>query len=67
MLKKQKNSLTKFSVPGYVHVRTVHDISEYKLKSNGLSVLYKYIPDTGVITTNITYQVGAKDEIGGEP
>jgi len=66
MLKKQKNSLTKFSVLGYVHVRTVHDISEYKLKSNGLSVLYKYIPDTGVITTNITYQVGAKDEIAGE-
>ncbi|MCB9810900.1 MAG: insulinase family protein [Candidatus Nomurabacteria bacterium] len=50
----------------FKHVRTVKDISEYKLKSNGLTVLYKHIPDTGVVTTNITYLVGARDENIGE-
>lgn len=66
MSKSQKSSQTKGVVPGYIHVRTIKDISEYRLKSNGLTVLYKHIPDTGVVTTNITYRVGAKDEITGE-
>ncbi len=66
MSKSQKNNRTKATTPGYVHIRTVHDISEYRLKKNGLTVLYKHIPDTGVVTTNITYRVGAKDEVTGE-
>ncbi len=66
MSKNQKSSRNKHAVTGYAHVRTVQDISEYRLKSNGLTVLYKHIPDTGVVTTNITYRVGAKDEITGE-
>jgi len=47
-------------------IKTVRDISEYQLKANGLRVLYKHIPDTGVVTTNITYLVGAGDERNGE-
>jgi len=47
-------------------IKTVGDISEYQLKSNGLRVLYKYIPETGVVTTNITYLVGASNEQNGE-
>lgn len=47
-------------------IQTVGDISEYQLKSNGLRVLHKHIPDTGVITTNITYLVGSRDEQAGE-
>ena len=50
----------------FKHIKTISDISEYELKSNGLKVLYKRIPDTGVITTNITYLVGARDEAVGE-
>ena len=50
----------------FKHLKTVADIEEYELVSNGLKVLYKYIPDTKVVTTNITYLVGARDEAPGE-
>jgi zinc protease len=50
----------------FKHVKTVADISEYTLVDNGLTVLYKQIPDTGVITTNITYLAGSRDEQPGE-
>lgn len=50
----------------FKHIKTVQDISEYELKSNGLKVLYKQVEGTGVITTNITYLVGARDEAVGE-
>ena len=50
----------------FKHLKTVKDISEFELKKNGLKVLYKHIPKTGVITTNITYLVGARDEQNGE-
>jgi zinc protease len=53
-------------VPGYTHIITTHGISEYKLKVNGLRVLYVHRPDTGVVTTNITYLVGSRDETRGE-
>ena len=64
MLKPQKtaNTLSK----KFKHIATVEDIEEYKLASNNLRVLYKYIPDTNVVTTNITYLVGARDEAPGE-
>ncbi len=64
MSKKQKkiNTPSKY----FSHVKTVADVSEYKLVSNGLRVLYKHIPGTGVVTTNITYLVGARDEQPGE-
>lgn len=53
------------SVAGVTFVRTMAGISEYRLK-NGLTILYVPIPDTGVVTTNITYVVGSKDEARGE-
>lgn len=53
-------------VPGFTFVKTASEISEYVLKSNGLRVLYLNRPDTGVVTTNITYLVGARDEARGE-
>ena len=56
-----KNLNNKFN-----HLKTVKDITEFELKKNGLKVLYKHIPDTGVVTTNITYLVGARDEARGE-
>ena len=50
----------------FKHIKTIGEISEYELKSNGLKVLYKNVPNTGVVTTNITYLVGAIDEAVGE-
>jgi zinc protease len=63
MLKKEPKMS---NIPGYTHVKKSADISEYTMKSNGMTVLYKNIPDTGVVTTNITYNVGARDENKGE-
>lgn len=54
------------SFPGYTYVQTSGDVHEYILKANGLRVLYHHRPDTGVVTTNITYLVGARDEARGE-
>ena len=53
-------------MPGFTFVKTAAGISEYVLQSNGLRVLYFNRPGTGVITTNITYLVGARDEARGE-
>ncbi len=50
----------------YKYIKTIEDISEYELRSNGLRVLYKQVEGTGVVTTNITYLVGARDEAVGE-
>jgi zinc protease len=59
---KKANTLSR----DFKEVAKVGDITEYVLKSNGLRVLHKYIPDTGVVTTNLTYLVGARDEETGE-
>lgn len=67
MSKKQLAATNKKSpVPGFSHVITASGVTEYVLKSNGLRVLYHHRPQTGVITTNITYLVGARDEARGE-
>lgn len=57
-----KNTLSK----DFKFIQTVGDISEFELKSNGLRVLYKAIVGTEVVTTNITYLVGSRDEQAGE-
>lgn len=62
---KTKNNHPKH-IPGFTHIKTVSGIDEYVLKSNGLRVLYHYRPDTEVVTTNITYLVGASDETLGK-
>lgn len=54
------------SIPGYTYVKTVAGVEEHILKSNGLRVLYHNRPDTGVVTSNITYLAGAVDETLGE-
>lgn len=47
-------------------IRKVEDFSEYFLKSNGLRVIYKHIPNTEVVTSDIVYLVGSRDESYGE-
>jgi zinc protease len=60
-LKKHENDSKK----DFTLVKQHEDIKEYRLK-NGLTVLYKEIKGTGVVTTNITYNVGARNENIGE-
>ncbi len=62
----KKTTKHKSIVPGFTHVKTAAGISEYVLKTNGLRVLYLNRPDTCVVTTNITYFVGARDEARGQ-
>ena len=59
--KKHKND----SKRDYKHIQTIKDIAEFRLQ-NGLRVLHKEHKGTGVITTNITYKVGARNEKRGE-
>ena len=59
---KAKN---KTSVTGYTFIKSAGGVDEYQLKSNGLRVLYHNRPETGVVTTNVTYLVGARDEERG--
>lgn len=54
------------TIAGYTYIQTVAGVEEYELNSNKLRVLFLERPDTGVITTNITYMVGARDEARGE-
>ena len=67
-MKKTSHSKTtaRATVPGFKHVKTAAGISEFILKRNGLRVLHLERKDTGVITTNITYLVGSRDEARGE-
>jgi zinc protease len=60
--KKQTNH---FNYPGYTFIKQAVGIEEYQLRINGLRVLFHNRPDTGVVTTNITYFVGARDEERG--
>ncbi len=66
MSKKPSTALNNPIVPGFRHTQTAADIHEYVLTKNGLRVLYYARPGTSVITTNILYFVGAKDEMPGE-
>lgn len=53
------------SIPGY-RLRTVAgDFAEYELKANGLRVIHRELPGTGVISTNLTYRVGSRHEARG--
>lgn len=60
------NKVSKTNVAGFRYVQTIAGIEEYELKSNHLRVLYLKRSDTGIVTTNITYKVGARDEKIGE-
>lgn len=62
-MSKKPSTASTNTVAGFSFVQTVADIKEFVLKSNGLRVLYQQRSDTGIITTNITYLVGARDEM----
>lgn len=60
--KPSKKSFKKY----FSFVKEVESIKEYTLKSNGLRILLFQISGTGVITSNLVYRVGSRDEMPGE-
>jgi len=58
-------ALAAASVPGFTPVRTLGGIEEYRLDANGLTVLV--VPDHSapVVTFQVTYRVGSRNEVTG--
>ena len=56
---------TPLPVDGYAFVKTVGDISEYQLTSNGLQVLLLPEHSAPVLTFMVTYRVGSRNEVTG--
>lgn len=52
-------------VAGFTHVKTVGDISEYRLDSNGLQVLLMPDHSSPTLTFMVTYRVGSRNEVTG--
>ncbi len=50
---------------GFAHVKTVGEISEYRLESNNLQVLLKPEHSTPTVTFMVTYRVGSRNEVTG--
>jgi zinc protease len=52
-------------VAGFSHIQSLSGIDEYRLDSNGLTVLL--VPDHSapVVTFQVTYQVGSRNEVTG--
>src|SRR5271165_6348611 len=53
------------SVAGYTFVRSLGGIDEYRLDSNGLSVLLAADHSAPVVTFQVTYRVGSRNEVTG--
>lgn len=52
-------------VEGFSYVKTVGDISEYTLDSNGLTVLVMPDHSSPTLTFMVTYRVGSRNEVTG--
>jgi zinc protease len=52
-------------VDGFTFVKTVREISEYTLDSNGLTVLLQPEHSSPTLTFMVTYRVGSRDEVTG--
>jgi zinc protease len=53
------------AVAGYTYVRSLGGIDEYHLDSNGLDVLLKPEHSAPVVSFNVTYHVGSRNEVTG--
>ncbi|RYD31408.1 MAG: insulinase family protein, partial [Verrucomicrobiaceae bacterium] len=51
--------------PGFTKVRTVEEITEYRLESNGLTVLLLPEHSAPAVTFMVTYRIGSRDESYG--
>ena len=52
-------------VAGFSYIKSLDGIDEYKLDSNGLSVLLKPDHSAPVVTFQVTYRVGSRNEVTG--
>jgi zinc protease len=50
---------------GFTHVKSLGGIEEYRLDSNGLTVLLVQDHSAPVVTFQVTYQVGSRNEVTG--
>jgi zinc protease len=53
------------TVPGYTFIRSLGGIEEYQLDGNGLSVLIAADHSAPVVTFQVTYRVGSRNEVTG--
>jgi zinc protease len=53
------------AVPGFSFVKSLSGIDEYRLDGNGLSVLLVADHSAPVVTFQVTYQVGSRNEVTG--
>ena len=66
LINMKKKTTSSKNVPGFTFIKKIKGISQYTLNANGMTILHNEISDTEVLTTNITYKVGARDEVAGE-
>jgi zinc protease len=52
-------------VAGFSYVKSLGGIDEYRLDSNGLQVLLKQDSSAPVVTMNVIYRVGSRNEVTG--
>ncbi len=52
-------------IPGYTFIKSLGGIEEYRLDSNGLSVLIAPDHSAPVVTFEVTYRVGSRNEVTG--
>jgi len=50
---------------GFKHIQSLGGIDEYRLESNGLQVLLKPEHSVPVVTLNVTFRVGSRNEVTG--
>lgn len=50
---------------GFKHIQSLGGIDEYRLESNGLQVLLKPDHSVPVVTLNVTFRVGSRNEVTG--
>ena len=53
------------AVPGYTYVKSLGGIDEYRLETNGLTVLIMQDHSAPVVTFQVTYRVGSRNEVTG--
>ncbi len=53
------------AVPGYSYVKSLAGIDEYRLDGNGLTVLLLRDHSAPVVTFQVTYEVGSRNEVTG--
>ena len=56
---------TPVEAPGFSYVKSLGGIDEYRLDSNGLQVLLMPDHSAPVVTFNVTYRVGSRNEVTG--